>query len=109
VLHFASSRAVKGLFLPGARAIAASTSAWLTGNFLEELFDFIFLGLSKADDVEVVFALGVGHVHDRAKTKLAVCKVRGHVLCAHGKRENPSLNAPLLNVGSFVKLRLIKR
>jgi hypothetical protein len=54
VLHFASSRAVKGLFLPGARAIAASTSAWLVGNFLEEPVDFIFLGLSKADDVKVV-------------------------------------------------------
>ena len=61
--------------------MVASISAWLVGNFLEEPVDFIFLGLSKADDVEVVFALGVGHVHyltleppDRAKTKLAVCK-----------------------------------
>jgi hypothetical protein len=48
---------------------------------LEEPVDFIFLGLSKADDVEVVFALRVGHVHhstvepsNRAKTKLAVCE-----------------------------------
>ena len=47
---------------------------------MEEPIDFIFLGLSKADDVKVVFALCVGHVHhltleppDRAKTKLAVC------------------------------------
>jgi len=47
---------------------------------LEEPVDFIFLGLSKADDVKVVFALCVGHVHHlaleppyRAKTELAVC------------------------------------
>jgi hypothetical protein len=46
---------------------------------LEEPVDFIFLRLSKADDVKVVFALCVSHVHhltleppDRAKTKLAV-------------------------------------
>jgi hypothetical protein len=61
--------------------MAASTSAWLVGNLFEEPVDFIFLGLSKADDVKVVFALGVSHVHDltleppnRAKTKLAVCE-----------------------------------
>ena len=43
-----------GLSLPGARSMAASIAAWLVGNFLEEPVDFIFLGLSKADDVKVV-------------------------------------------------------
>ena len=63
VLHCASSRAVKGLSLPGARASAAPTSAGLAGNFLKEPVDFMFLRLTKADNVEVVFAPGVGQVH----------------------------------------------
>ena len=61
--------------------MAASTSARLVGNFLEEPVGFMFLGLSKADHVEIVFALGVGQVHhltlepsNRTKTLLAVCK-----------------------------------
>ena len=48
---------------------------------MEEPVDFIFLGLSKADDVKVVFALRIGHVHhltlepsNGAKTKLAICE-----------------------------------
>ena len=60
--------------------MAASTSDLLAGNFLEEPVDFILFCLSKADDVKVVFALGVGHLHDlpfepthSAQTKLAVC------------------------------------
>jgi hypothetical protein len=39
--------------------MAASISARLVGNFLEEPVDFIFLRLSKADDVKVVFAFCV--------------------------------------------------
>ena len=66
-LHFASSRSVKGLSLPGARAKAAATSTWLAGNFFEEPVDFIFLCLSKADDLKVVFAFRVGHAHHLAR------------------------------------------
>ena len=61
--------------------MAAATSAWLAGNFFKEPVDFIFLCLSKADDLKVVFALRVGHAHHlapepphRAKAKLSVSK-----------------------------------
>ena len=59
--------------------MTASISALLVGSFLEELVDFILFRLSKADDVEVVLALGVGHMHNlpfepthSAQTKLAI-------------------------------------
>ena len=48
----------------GARAIAAFTAFALVGNEGEVVARFMSSGLSKGDNVDVVAALGVSHVHD---------------------------------------------
>lgn len=46
--------------------MAASHSAVLAGNFFRVTPDFMLLCLAKADDVQFIAPLRVGHVHDGA-------------------------------------------